>query len=114
MHRTRLGAGPAAELVISDPAMIATDIGPVIDAAAKEGLEHHPARIGAKADRSTAALRHPASNTAPPPRQAMPACCDCRGKAGSGINYPLFSTGRERPGRERNGGTAAQTFRLGS
>jgi RHH-type transcriptional regulator, proline utilization regulon repressor / proline dehydrogenase / delta 1-pyrroline-5-carboxylate dehydrogenase len=40
-----LGAGPAAKLVIGDPAMIATDIAPVIDAAAREGLEHHAARI---------------------------------------------------------------------
>jgi RHH-type transcriptional regulator, proline utilization regulon repressor / proline dehydrogenase / delta 1-pyrroline-5-carboxylate dehydrogenase len=38
-------AGAMAELVIGDPAMIATDIGPVIDTAAKEALEHHTARM---------------------------------------------------------------------
>jgi RHH-type proline utilization regulon transcriptional repressor/proline dehydrogenase/delta 1-pyrroline-5-carboxylate dehydrogenase len=38
-------AGAMAELVIGDPAMLATDIGPVIDAAAKEALEHHAARM---------------------------------------------------------------------
>ncbi len=38
-------AGAMAELVIGDPALIATDVGPVIDAAAKEALEHHAARM---------------------------------------------------------------------
>src|SRR5262249_12118333 len=38
-------AGAMAELTIGDPAMIATDIGPVIDAAAKEALEAHAARM---------------------------------------------------------------------
>jgi RHH-type transcriptional regulator, proline utilization regulon repressor / proline dehydrogenase / delta 1-pyrroline-5-carboxylate dehydrogenase len=38
-------AGAMAELVIGDPAMIAADVGPVIDAAAKEALEHHAARM---------------------------------------------------------------------
>jgi RHH-type proline utilization regulon transcriptional repressor/proline dehydrogenase/delta 1-pyrroline-5-carboxylate dehydrogenase len=38
-------AGAMAELVIGDPALIATDVGPVIDAAAQEALEHHAARM---------------------------------------------------------------------
>jgi RHH-type proline utilization regulon transcriptional repressor/proline dehydrogenase/delta 1-pyrroline-5-carboxylate dehydrogenase len=38
-------AGAMAELKIGDPAMIATDVGPVIDAAAKEALEAHAARM---------------------------------------------------------------------
>ena len=38
-------AGAMAELVIGDPALIATDVGPVIDAAAKEALEHHAAQM---------------------------------------------------------------------
>ncbi|HEX3417337.1 MAG TPA: bifunctional proline dehydrogenase/L-glutamate gamma-semialdehyde dehydrogenase PutA, partial [Stellaceae bacterium] len=38
-------AGAMAELAIGDPAMIATDVGPVIDATAKEALEHHAARM---------------------------------------------------------------------
>ena len=38
-------AGAMAELVIGDPALIATDVGPVIDAAAREVLEHHAARM---------------------------------------------------------------------
>jgi RHH-type transcriptional regulator, proline utilization regulon repressor / proline dehydrogenase / delta 1-pyrroline-5-carboxylate dehydrogenase len=41
-------AGAMAELVIGDPALIATDVGPVIDAAAKEALEHHAARMEAE------------------------------------------------------------------
>jgi RHH-type proline utilization regulon transcriptional repressor/proline dehydrogenase/delta 1-pyrroline-5-carboxylate dehydrogenase len=38
-------AGAMAELVIGDPALLATDVGPVIDAAAKEALEQHAARL---------------------------------------------------------------------
>jgi RHH-type transcriptional regulator, proline utilization regulon repressor / proline dehydrogenase / delta 1-pyrroline-5-carboxylate dehydrogenase len=38
-------AGAMVELVIGDPAVIATDIGPVIDAAAREALEAHAARM---------------------------------------------------------------------
>ena len=38
-------AGAMAELVIGDPGLIATDVGPVIDATAKEGLERHAARL---------------------------------------------------------------------
>ncbi len=38
-------AGAMAELVIGDPALIATDVGPVIDAAAQKALEHHAARM---------------------------------------------------------------------
>jgi RHH-type transcriptional regulator, proline utilization regulon repressor / proline dehydrogenase / delta 1-pyrroline-5-carboxylate dehydrogenase len=38
-------AGAMAELVIGDPALIATDVGPVIDAAAKAALEEHAARM---------------------------------------------------------------------
>jgi len=38
-------AGAMAELVIGDPALIATDVGPVIDAAAQQALEHHAARM---------------------------------------------------------------------
>jgi RHH-type proline utilization regulon transcriptional repressor/proline dehydrogenase/delta 1-pyrroline-5-carboxylate dehydrogenase len=38
-------AGAMAELTIGDPALLATDVGPVIDAAAKEALERHAARM---------------------------------------------------------------------
>ncbi len=38
-------AGAMAELAIGDPGLIATDVGPVIDAAAKEALERHAARM---------------------------------------------------------------------
>jgi len=38
-------AGAMRELVVGDPALIATDIGPVIDAAAREMLEKHAARM---------------------------------------------------------------------
>jgi RHH-type proline utilization regulon transcriptional repressor/proline dehydrogenase/delta 1-pyrroline-5-carboxylate dehydrogenase len=38
-------AGAMVELAIGDPALIATDVGPVIDAAAQEALEHHAARM---------------------------------------------------------------------
>ncbi len=44
-HLLAMLAGAMAELVIGDPAMIATDIGPVIDAAATEALEAHAARM---------------------------------------------------------------------
>jgi RHH-type transcriptional regulator, proline utilization regulon repressor / proline dehydrogenase / delta 1-pyrroline-5-carboxylate dehydrogenase len=44
-HLLAMLAGAMAELVIGDPAMIATDVGPVIDAAAKEALEAHTARM---------------------------------------------------------------------
>lgn len=37
--------GAMEELVIGDPALLATDVGPVIDAAAREMLEHHVERI---------------------------------------------------------------------
>ena len=33
--------GAMAELAIGDPALLATDIGPVIDAAARDALERH-------------------------------------------------------------------------
>jgi RHH-type transcriptional regulator, proline utilization regulon repressor / proline dehydrogenase / delta 1-pyrroline-5-carboxylate dehydrogenase len=42
-------AGAMAELKIGDPALIATDIGPVIDAAAQEALERHAARMAREA-----------------------------------------------------------------
>ena len=42
-------AGAMAELVIGDPALLATDVGPVIDAAAKEALEQHAARMAREA-----------------------------------------------------------------
>jgi len=38
-------AGAMAELAIGDPGLIATDVGPVIDAAAKEALEQHATRM---------------------------------------------------------------------
>jgi RHH-type proline utilization regulon transcriptional repressor/proline dehydrogenase/delta 1-pyrroline-5-carboxylate dehydrogenase len=37
--------GAMAELAIGDPALIATDVGPVIDAAAREALERHAQRM---------------------------------------------------------------------
>jgi RHH-type proline utilization regulon transcriptional repressor/proline dehydrogenase/delta 1-pyrroline-5-carboxylate dehydrogenase len=42
-HLLEMLAGAMAELVIGDPAMVATDVGPVIDATAKEALETHAA-----------------------------------------------------------------------
>jgi RHH-type transcriptional regulator, proline utilization regulon repressor / proline dehydrogenase / delta 1-pyrroline-5-carboxylate dehydrogenase len=42
-------AGAMRELVVGDPALLATDIGPVIDAAAREMLEKHAARLGREA-----------------------------------------------------------------
>ena len=44
-HLLAMLAGAMAELVIGDPAMIATDIGPVVDAAARQALETHAARM---------------------------------------------------------------------
>ncbi|MFA7431887.1 MAG: bifunctional proline dehydrogenase/L-glutamate gamma-semialdehyde dehydrogenase PutA, partial [Rhodospirillaceae bacterium] len=41
----RMIAGGIAELRMSDPALLSTDIGPVIDAAAREALEAHAARM---------------------------------------------------------------------
>ena len=38
-------AGAMRELVVGDPALLVTDIGPVIDAAAREMLEKHAARL---------------------------------------------------------------------
>jgi RHH-type proline utilization regulon transcriptional repressor/proline dehydrogenase/delta 1-pyrroline-5-carboxylate dehydrogenase len=38
-------AGAMAELSIGDPALLASDVGPLIDAAAKEALEKHAARL---------------------------------------------------------------------
>jgi RHH-type transcriptional regulator, proline utilization regulon repressor / proline dehydrogenase / delta 1-pyrroline-5-carboxylate dehydrogenase len=38
-------AGAMAELIIGDPALLATDVGPVIDAAAREALEQHAVRM---------------------------------------------------------------------
>jgi len=44
-HLLEMLAGAMAELTIGDPALIATDVGPVIDAAAKEALEAHAMRL---------------------------------------------------------------------
>ncbi len=41
-------AGAMAELAIGDPALLATDIGPVIDGPAREALERHAARMAAE------------------------------------------------------------------
>jgi RHH-type proline utilization regulon transcriptional repressor/proline dehydrogenase/delta 1-pyrroline-5-carboxylate dehydrogenase len=41
--------GAMAELRVGDPALLATDVGPVIDAAAKESLEAHAARLAREA-----------------------------------------------------------------
>jgi RHH-type proline utilization regulon transcriptional repressor/proline dehydrogenase/delta 1-pyrroline-5-carboxylate dehydrogenase len=38
-------AGAMAELVVGDPALIATDVGPIIDAAAREALDQHAQRM---------------------------------------------------------------------
>ena len=38
-------AGAMAELVVGDPALIATDVGPIIDAAARGALEQHAQRM---------------------------------------------------------------------
>ena len=37
--------GAMAELAVGDPALIATDVGPIIDAAAREALEQHAQRM---------------------------------------------------------------------
>ncbi len=42
-------AGAMRELVVGDPALLATDIGPVIDAAARDMLEAHAARMAREA-----------------------------------------------------------------
>jgi RHH-type proline utilization regulon transcriptional repressor/proline dehydrogenase/delta 1-pyrroline-5-carboxylate dehydrogenase len=39
-------AGAMAELAIGDPALLATDVGPVIDEPAREALDRHAARMG--------------------------------------------------------------------
>jgi len=44
-HLLVMLAGAMDELMIGDPGMIATDVGPVIDAAAREALEAHAARM---------------------------------------------------------------------
>jgi RHH-type proline utilization regulon transcriptional repressor/proline dehydrogenase/delta 1-pyrroline-5-carboxylate dehydrogenase len=61
----RLLAGHMEQLVVGDPAMLGTDVGPVIDASAKEMLEghanailkgarwHHRARLGPETGRGT-------------------------------------------------------------
>ena len=41
-------AGAMAELRVGDPGLLATDVGPVIDAAAKAGLEAHGSRMAAE------------------------------------------------------------------
>jgi len=38
-------AGAMAELVVGDPALLATDVGPIIDAAARDALEQHAQRM---------------------------------------------------------------------
>jgi RHH-type proline utilization regulon transcriptional repressor/proline dehydrogenase/delta 1-pyrroline-5-carboxylate dehydrogenase len=42
-------AGAMAELRVGDPALLATDVGPVIDAAAKEALQRHAERLAREA-----------------------------------------------------------------
>jgi RHH-type proline utilization regulon transcriptional repressor/proline dehydrogenase/delta 1-pyrroline-5-carboxylate dehydrogenase len=37
--------GAMTELVVGDPALLATDVGPIIDAPAREALEHHAQRM---------------------------------------------------------------------
>jgi RHH-type transcriptional regulator, proline utilization regulon repressor / proline dehydrogenase / delta 1-pyrroline-5-carboxylate dehydrogenase len=44
-HLLEMLQGAMAELTIGDPGMLATDVGPVIDVAAKEALEAHAARL---------------------------------------------------------------------
>jgi len=48
-HLLEMLTGAMAELQIGDPALLSTDVGPVIDAAAKEALEAHAARLERKA-----------------------------------------------------------------
>ena len=52
----RLLEGAMAELVVGDPALLATDVGPVIDEAARAALEAHAARM---ADRGKLLCRAP-------------------------------------------------------
>ncbi len=42
-------AGAMAELTIGDPALLATDVGPIIDEPAREALEQHAARLAREA-----------------------------------------------------------------
>ncbi len=44
-HVLAMLAGAMRELAVGDPALLATDVGPIIDAAAREGLEAHIARL---------------------------------------------------------------------
>ena len=95
-------AGAMAELAIGDPALLATDIGPVIDDAAREALERHAARMDA---RRPAALPMPpaaaAPSTAPssrraPSRSPAPSCSTARCSARSCMSCagrPTGSTG---------------------
>ncbi len=42
-------AGAMAELAVGDPALLATDVGPVIDAESRENIERHLTRLGSQA-----------------------------------------------------------------
>jgi hypothetical protein len=76
---------------------------PVIDAAAREGLEHHAARR----EREGRLLYRCAPQHGTTAAAGMLACCHCRGKASSRINYSLFSAGANALERAqwRNGGS---------
>src|SRR3546814_10237014 len=48
----RMLKGAMAELVVGDPALLSTDVGPVIDEDARRMLEQHKARMAREATRS--------------------------------------------------------------
>lgn len=53
-HVIEMICGAARELVVGDPADLATDLGPVIDAEAFEGIQHQLKRLDVEAKRLTA------------------------------------------------------------
>ncbi len=55
-------AGAMRELVVGDPADLATDVGPIIDAAAKAALTAHVVRLEREAKRIARAALDPASS----------------------------------------------------
>ncbi len=55
-------AGTMRELVVGDPADLATDVGPIIDAAAKESLTAHVVRLEREAKRIARSALDPASS----------------------------------------------------
>ena len=73
-------------LIVGDPADPATDVGPVIDAAAKAALEAHAARLRARGQGDPAARRRRAGLYFPPilaeiPNAGLPRPARCSGRS---------------------------------